>query len=183
MDNVSWVQVSWKAVVGAKCRGRLSWGAYMSWKAVVGSTDVLVYYERQVSWMHVVDDIVGNKGVVDDIVGNKGVVDDIVGCMGTNPVPGVVDACRGRRRGCMGTNLVSWETSWGAWVQISVPGVVDACRGRHRGCMGTSWFQVSWMPVVEGIVGNMVTNMKVVGQRCRGYMSWMTSWIHGRKCE
>ena len=143
----------------------------------------LVYYERQVSWMHVVDDIVGNKGVVDDIVGNKGVVDDIVGCMGTNPVPGVVDACRGRRRGCMGTNLVSWETSWGAWVQISVPGVVDACRGRHRGCMGTSWFQVSWMSVVEGIVGNMVTNMKVVGQRCRGYMSWMTSWIHGRKCE
>ena len=153
--------------MGAKCRGGVSWGTYMSWKGVVGSIDVVEHYKRQVSWTRVVEDIVDNKGVVEGGRGCKLSWKGVVGSMGTNLGP----KCRG---------WVSWRVvvgarcrgrvSWEAWVQTSVPSVVDYRRGRRRGCMGTN------PCVVDDIVGSMVTCVEVVEQMCRGCMSWDVSW-------
>ena len=100
-------------------------------------------------------------------------MDNIVGRMGTNLMLSVVDACRGKHRGAHGykpgvkyRGYMSWTVSWGTWTWRRTTGVVDTCREIHRGYMiGTNRVIVSWMHVVDDIVGDT----------CRGCLSWIVS--------
>ena len=136
---------------------------------------------KRVVETHVVEGCRGCRVSWNGVVENMGVVEWCRGLHGYELVSSVVSSCRGEHRGHMGTNQVSWTTSWIAHVVEGCRGmyrgshgykfessVVGACRGRCRGSHGYKLESSGYKP---GVVDN------IVDSRCRGWVSWKVSWI------
>ena len=136
---------------------------------------------KRVVETHVVEGCRGCRVSWNGVVENMGVVEWCRGLHGYELVSSVVSSCRGEHRGHMGTNQVSWTTSWIAHVVEGCRGmyrgshgykfessVVGACRGRCRGSHGYKLESSEYKP---GVVDN------IVDSRCRGWVSWEVSWI------